>query len=47
MEYDSAIKKSELLPSATMWKDLKGIMLSEISPSEKAKNHIIPLIHKK
>ena len=31
MEYYSAIKKSEILPFATMWMELEGIMLSEIS----------------
>ena len=31
MEYYSAIKKNEILPSATTWMDLEGIMLSEIS----------------
>ena len=31
MEYYSAIKKNEILPFATTWMDLKGIMLSEIS----------------
>ena len=31
MEYYSAIKKNEILPFATMWMELDGIMLSEIS----------------
>ena len=31
MEYYSAIKKNEILPFATTWMDLEGIMLSEIS----------------
>ena len=30
MEYYSAIKKNELLPFATMWMDLEGIMLREV-----------------
>ena len=30
-EYYSVIKKNEILPSATTWMDLEGIMLSEIS----------------
>ena len=29
-EYYSAIKKKEILPFATMWMELEGIMLSEI-----------------
>ena len=31
MEYYSAIKKNEVLPFATMWMELEGIMLTEIS----------------
>ena len=31
MEYYSEIKKNEILPFATMWLELEGIMLSEIS----------------
>ena len=31
MEHYSAIKMNEMLPFATMWMDLEGIMLSEIS----------------
>ena len=40
MEYYSAIKKrNEILPFATRWMDLKGIMLSEISQTEKDRYH--------
>ena len=31
MEYHSAIKKNEILPFATTWMELEGIILSEIS----------------
>ena len=31
MEYYLAIKRNEILPFATTWMELKGIMLSEIS----------------
>ena len=31
MEYYSTIKKNEILPLATTWMELEGIMLSEIS----------------
>ena len=31
MEYYSAIKENEILPFTTMWMELEGIMLSEIS----------------
>ena len=37
MEYYSAIKKNEILPFATTWMDLEGIMLGEISQTEKEK----------
>ena len=45
MEYYFAIRKDEILPFVTTWMDLENIMLSEISQSEKAKNHVISLIH--
>ena len=35
MEYYSAIKNNEILPFATTWMDLEGIMLSEISQTRK------------
>ena len=44
MEYYSAIKKNEILPFATTWMELEGIMLSEVSQSEKDKNHMTSLI---
>ena len=37
MEYYSAIKKNGILSFAATWVDLGGIMLSEISPTEKDK----------
>ena len=37
MEYYSAIKKNEVLPSAATWKDLEIIILSEVSQTEKDK----------
>ena len=42
-EYYSAIKKNEIVPFETTWADLMGIMLSEISQTEKDKHHVIPL----
>ena len=44
MEYYSAIKKNEILPFATTWMELGGIMLSEMSQSEKDKNPMTSLI---
>ena len=34
-EYYAAIKRNEILPFATMWMELEGIMLRELSQSEK------------
>ena len=44
MEYYSAIKKNGNLPFAITWMDLEGIMLREISQTEKDKYHMILLI---
>ena len=43
MEYYSVIKKNEILPFAATWMDLEGIMLSEISQTEKDKYCMISL----
>lgn len=45
MGYYSAIKKNEFLPLATMWMELEGIMLNEISQSEKNDYHMISLTY--
>ena len=44
MEYYSAIQKNEFLPFAITWMDLEGIMLSEISQTEKDKYCMFSLI---
>ena len=44
MEYYLATKKNETLPFATMWVELKGILLNEISQLEKDKYPMISLI---
>ena len=44
VEYYAAIKRNEILPFVTMWMELEGIMLSEISQSEKDNYHMISLI---
>ena len=44
MEYYSAIKKNEILPTATTWMELECTMLSKISQSGKDKYHTISLI---
>ena len=35
MEYYSAINKNEIMPSVATWMDLKIIILSEVSQTEK------------
>ena len=40
----SAIKKIEIIPFAATWVDLKIIILSEVSQTEKDKYHMISLI---
>ena len=42
-EYYSAIKKNEILTFAATWMDLEGIMLNEISQSEKDKYCMLSL----
>ena len=44
MEYYSAIMKNEILPFVTTWMDLEGIMISEISQTQKDKYHMISFI---
>jgi len=44
VEYYMTMKKDETLPLATTWMDLEGIMLSEVSQTEKDKYHMISLI---
>ena len=44
MEYYLAIKKKEILPSATTWTDFEAIMLREINQTEKDKYCMISLI---
>ena len=43
MEYYSAIKKNEIMPSAATWMDLEIIIPSEVSQTEKDKYHMISL----
>ena len=44
MEYYSAIKNNEIVPCATTWVDLEGIMFSEISQTEKDNYCLLSLI---
>ena len=45
MEYDSAMKKNEIMPFAATWMDLEMIILSEVSQTEEDKYHMISLIY--
>ena len=45
MEYYSAMKKNEIMPVAATWMGLEGIMLNEISQTEKDKYCMISLIY--
>ena len=45
MKYYLAIKKNEVLPFVTTWMDLVGIMLREVSQTEKDKYCMISLIY--
>ena len=44
MEYYSAIKKNEIMPSAATWMNIEIIILSKVSQTEKDKYHTILLI---
>ena len=43
MEYSSAIRNDKYPPCASTWMELEGIMLSEVSQSEKYKHDLIHL----
>ena len=43
MKYYSVIKKNEILPFATTWMDLGGIVFSEISQTKKDEYCIVSL----
>ena len=44
MEYYLAMRKNEIMTFAAVWMDLEGIMLSEISQSEKDRDHMFSFI---
>ena len=45
MEYYSAIRRKQIIPFATIWIELEGVMLSEISQMEEDKYQMISLIY--
>ena len=44
MEYYSAIRNDKYPPFALTWMELEGIMLSEVSHSEKDKHYMVSFI---
>ena len=44
MDYYSAIKKDETMPSAATWMDLEIVILSEANHSEKERYHMMSTI---
>ena len=44
MDYDSAIKKNEIMPFVALWMDLDIIIISEVSQAERDRYHTILLI---
>ena len=44
VEYFSAIKRNEILPLATTWMDIEGIMLIKINQSQEVTYYMIPFI---
>ena len=44
MEYYSSIKKNEFMKFLGKWMDLKGIILSEVTQSQKNSNEMYSLI---
>ena len=44
VEHYLAMRKNEIWPFVATWRDLEGIMLSEISQAEKDTYHMVSLI---
>ena len=44
MEYSSAIRNDKYPPFTSIWMELEGILLSEVSQSEKDKHYMVSLI---
>jgi hypothetical protein len=44
MEFYSAMKKNEISSFASKWMELENIILSEVSQTQKIKNHMFSLI---
>ena len=44
LEYNSSIKKNEILPFTATWMDLEIVILSEVNQTEREKYHMISII---
>ena len=44
MEYDSAMKRNEVVPFAETWINLETVIQSEVSQNEKNRYHIISFV---
>jgi hypothetical protein len=44
VEFYSAMKKNEILSSASKWIELENLILSEVSQTQKSKNRMFSLI---
>jgi hypothetical protein len=44
MEFYSVMRKNEILSFAGEWMELEKIILSEVSQTQKTKNHVFSLI---
>ena len=45
MEYYSFIKKNKIMPFSTTWMNFEIVILSEVSPTDKDKYHMISFIY--
>jgi hypothetical protein len=45
MEFYSATRKNEILSFTRKWMELENIILSKVSQTQKAKNHMFSLIY--
>jgi hypothetical protein len=46
LEFYSVTKENEILSFTSKWVELKNIILSKVSQTQKAKNHIFSLIYR-
>ena len=44
MEYNTVIKRNEIMSFAGTWMELEGIILNKLTQEQKTKNHVFSLI---